>query len=79
MARHHKSTVVEAIDQLNRAQLAASGSSSKATAAAQRKLEALQEIRQGTAKGFLPSGKRQPGVGCNDEVRWLTTDRRLHP
>ena len=60
-------SVQQAIDRLNESRATESGSR---PVLAQRRQDALREVRQAAARGFLPSGKRQPGVGCNDEVRW---------
>ncbi|GAB4818924.1 hypothetical protein N2152v2_005970 [Parachlorella kessleri] len=61
-------SVQQAIDRLNESRAAESGSR---PVLAQRRLNALREVKQAAARGFLPSGKRQPGVGCNDEEQGI--------
>ncbi|GAB4818934.1 hypothetical protein N2152v2_005980 [Parachlorella kessleri] len=61
-------SVQQAIDKLNESRAAESGSRPVLT---QRRLNALREAKQAAARGFLPSGKRQPGVGCSDEEQGI--------
>lgn len=56
-------SVREAVNHLNHVKLSDSGKSSS-----QRKLDAMHEITQATNQGYLPSGPRAKGVGCDDEV-----------